>query len=70
MELNDICVIGGGGFVGRHIVHQLAARGLRVRVPARDRERVKDLILLPTVDVVYADVHDPATLDDLVRLEP
>jgi len=67
MELNDICVIGGGGFVGRHIVHQLAARGLRVRVPARDRERVKDLILLPTVDVVYADVHDPATLDNLVR---
>lgn len=67
MELNDICIIGGGGFVGRHIVHQLAARGLRVRVPARDRERVKDLILLPTVDVVYADVHDPATLDDLVR---
>jgi uncharacterized protein YbjT (DUF2867 family) len=67
MELNDICVIGGGGFVGRHIVRALAARGLRVKVPARDRERVKDLILLPTVDVVYADVHDPATLDDLVR---
>ena len=67
MELNDICVMGGGGFVGRHIVRALAARGLRVKVPARDRERVKDLILLPTVDVVYADVHDPATLDDLVR---
>ena len=67
MELNDICVIGGGGFVGRHIVRALAARGLRVKVPARDRERVKELILLPTVDVVYADVHDPATLDELVR---
>jgi len=67
MELNDICVIGGGGFVGRHIVHLLAAHGLRVCVPARDRERVKNLILLPTVDVVYADVHDPATLDGLVR---
>ena len=67
MEFNDICVIGGGGFVGRHIVRALAARGLRVKVPARDRERVKDLILLPTVDVVYADVHDPAALDELVR---
>jgi len=66
MELNDICVIGGGGFVGRHIVHLLAARGLRVRVPARDRELVKDLILLPTVDVVYADVHDPAMLAEVV----
>ena len=68
METNDICVIGGGGFVGRHIVHQLAARGLRVRVPARNRERVKDLILLPTVDVVAADVHDPATLKELIEL--
>lgn len=67
MELNDICVIGGSGFVGRHIVHLLAARGLRVTVPARDRERVKDLILLPTVDVVYADVHDPATLAGLIK---
>jgi uncharacterized protein YbjT (DUF2867 family) len=67
MDMNDIFVIGGGGFVGRHIVHQLAARGLRVRVPARDREQVKDLILLPTVDVIYANVHDPIALRDLVR---
>ena len=67
MELNDICVIGGGGFVGRHIVHLLAARGLRVRVPARDRERAKNLILLPTVDVIRADVHDDATLAECVR---
>jgi NADH dehydrogenase len=67
MELNDICVIGGGGFVGRHIVHLLAARGLRVRVPARDRERAKDLILLPTVDVIRADVHDDVMLADCIR---
>ena len=67
MERNDICVIGGGGFVGRHIVHQLAARGLRVRVPARNRERVKDLILLPTVDVIAADVHDTVTLNELIE---
>lgn len=67
MEINDICVIGGGGFVGRHIVHLLAARGLRVKVPARDRERAKNLILLPTVDVVEADVHDPAAMAELVR---
>jgi NADH dehydrogenase len=67
MEINDICVIGGGGFVGRHIAHLLAARGLRVTVPARDRERAKNLILLPTVDVVDADVHDPAALAELVR---
>ena len=41
-------------------------RGMRVRVPTRHRERAKRLIVLPTVDVVNADVHDPATLNRLV----
>ncbi|HET9701000.1 MAG TPA: NAD-dependent epimerase/dehydratase family protein, partial [Burkholderiales bacterium] len=38
MEFNNVCVIGGSGFVGRHIVHLLTARGVRVRVPTRRRE--------------------------------
>lgn len=68
MKLEKVCVIGGSGFVGRHIVHLLAAEKIQVRVPTRRRERVKDeLILLPTVDVLDADVHDPATLDRLVQ---
>ncbi|MGZ8230802.1 MAG: NAD-dependent epimerase/dehydratase family protein, partial [Burkholderiales bacterium] len=63
MIINDICVLGGSGFVGRHVCNALAARGLRVTVPARDRERAKvDLITLPTVDVVTADIHDPEAL--------
>jgi NADH dehydrogenase len=67
MNLESVCVIGGSGFVGRHIVHQLARENVRVRVPTRHRERVKDdLILLPTADVMDADVYDPATLDRLV----
>ncbi|MEK6594122.1 MAG: complex I NDUFA9 subunit family protein [Pseudomonadota bacterium] len=67
MEINDVCVIGGSGFVGRHICHQLAALGCRVRVPTRDRERAKRLILLPTVDVIAADIHDPQDLARVVR---
>jgi NADH dehydrogenase len=67
MEFNNICVIGGSGFVGRHIVHLLTARGAQVRVPTRNRERAKELILLPTVDVVEADVHDPAALAGLLE---
>jgi uncharacterized protein YbjT (DUF2867 family) len=57
MQINKVCVIGGSGFVGRHIAHLLAAQGRRVRVPARNRERAKELIVLPTVDVVQANVH-------------
>ncbi len=62
MEFTNVCVIGGSGFVGRHVVHLLSARGAQVRVPTRSRERAKPLILLPTVDVVEADVHDPEAL--------
>lgn len=67
MQITNICVIGGAGFVGRHLCQQLAARGYRVRVPTRDRERAKALILLPTVDVVVADVQDAVALAALVR---
>ncbi|HEY0338545.1 MAG TPA: complex I NDUFA9 subunit family protein [Burkholderiales bacterium] len=68
MIINDVCVLGGSGFVGRHVCHQLVARGYRVTVPTRDRERAKDdLIPLPTADVITADVHDPTILLRLMR---
>ena len=67
MKVTTICLFGGSGFVGRHICHRLTARGYRVRVPTRDRERAKELLLLPTVDVVQADVHDPADIASVVQ---
>jgi NADH dehydrogenase len=57
-----VLVLGGSGFVGRHVVARLAGAGRRVVVPTRRRENARHLILLPTVDVVDADIHDPATL--------
>lgn len=68
MEITTVAVIGGSGFVGRHICHLLAAEGYRVRVATRGRERAKEqLILLPTVDVVAVDVHDPVQLREFMR---
>lgn len=66
MTINTVCILGGSGFVGRHIAALLASRGVTVRVPTRRRERAKPLILLPTVDVTEADAHDPAELERLV----
>ena len=67
MILERVLVLGGSGFIGRHLAAQLARREIRVTVPSRRRERAKHLILLPTVDVVQADVIDPAVLARLVR---
>jgi uncharacterized protein YbjT (DUF2867 family) len=66
MQVKSVCVIGGSGFLGRHVVRRLAAQEIFVRVPTRRRERAKELILLPTVDVLNADVHDTATLERLI----
>jgi len=62
----DVLVVGGSGFVGRHLVAALAARGCNVTVPARRRERAKHLVLLPTVEVVEADVNHPGVLARLI----
>ena len=67
MSITTLCVVGGSGFVGRHVCAALAARGFRVRVPTRSPERAKHLTPLPTVEPLAADVHDAATLQELLR---
>ena len=65
MRLSRILVVGGSGFVGRHLVAALAASGAEVTVPTRRQERAKPLRLLPTVSVVEADV---GAANELARL--
>jgi NADH dehydrogenase len=67
LEMSKILVLGGSGFIGRHLVSLLVEQGHAVTVPTRRRERAKHLILLPTVDVVEADIFDAQTLLRLVR---
>lgn len=62
MAHQTICVLGGTGFVGRHLLDRLAAEGRRLRVLTRDAVAHRELTVLPTVELVEADVHDPATL--------
>jgi len=67
MEIKKICVLGGSGFVGRHLVSKLCERGYEVRVPYRNINRAKHLAVLPTVTMVEADVHDPVVLKGLFQ---
>ena len=67
MKLDNVLVLGGAGFVGRHLVAALAARGMRVAVPTRHRERAKHLLPLPTVDVLETDILGEGVLESLAR---
>ncbi|MDH3450778.1 MAG: complex I NDUFA9 subunit family protein [Gammaproteobacteria bacterium] len=62
MHLTNICVLGGTGFVGSCLVNALHDAGKRVRVLTRRRERHKALLVLPKVEVVECDIHDPQVL--------
>lgn len=67
MKVREVLLIGGSGFVGSAIANRLSENGVRVRIPTRRRERARDLLLLPTAEVIEADVHDPAVLARLMR---
>lgn len=57
-----ICILGGTGFVGRHVTSHLAAAGHSVTIITRQRERHRDMLVLPTVQLVKGDVHNSAVL--------
>jgi uncharacterized protein YbjT (DUF2867 family) len=67
MKVDNVLVVGGSGFLGRHLVAALSRRGIRVTVPTRRYERAKHLITLPTVEVVTADVFSADALERLAR---
>jgi len=67
MKVDNVLVLGGSGFVGRHLVAALARRGIRVAVPTRRREGAKHLFTLPTVEVIEADIAAPGVLARLSR---
>jgi uncharacterized protein YbjT (DUF2867 family) len=67
MHYPTVLVIGGTGFIGGHLVAKLAASNRRVIVPTRHASRSRRFSVLPTVEVIEANVHDDAVLAKLVR---
>ncbi|ARP96283.1 complex I NDUFA9 subunit family protein [Bordetella genomosp. 13] len=61
-----ILVIGGTGFLGRHLAARLSAGGHTVVVPTRRYGSGRDMLVLPTVTLIQADVHDDAALERLM----
>ena len=64
--MKKVLVLGGTGFVGRHVCEQLNRLGIRATVPTRRAVNAKHVQTLPMVDVLEADIHEFSTLVDLV----
>ncbi len=57
MRKHKLCLLGGSGFVGRHLASHLARQGHFMRVLTRRRERHRDLLVIPTLELVETNVH-------------
>lgn len=62
----NILVLGGTGFVGRHVCEKLQRAGWRITVPTRRAVNAKAVQPLPGVTVIEADVHDEKALARLL----
>jgi uncharacterized protein YbjT (DUF2867 family) len=66
MIIKRICILGGTGFVGKTLANRLTNAGYLLRLPTRDREKYrKDLILLPTLELIETDIHIQGNLNKL-----
>lgn len=60
--MNKVLVLGGTGFIGRHVCEKLHRRGWHITVPTRQIAKAAAVQHLPRVDVVEANVHEPRQL--------
>ncbi|MFP8834827.1 complex I NDUFA9 subunit family protein [Hydrogenophaga sp. XSHU_21] len=60
--MKNVLVLGGTGFVGRHVCEKLHREGWHITVPTRHARKAALVQHLPRVTVIEADVHDPAQL--------
>lgn len=60
--MKKVLVLGGTGFVGRHVCEKLQRRGWHITVPTRQLAKAAAVLPLPRVTVVEADVHDTRQL--------
>ena len=62
MKQYRIAVLGGSGFVGSHLLSRLTKEGHSLTVLTRRRERHRHLLVLPSTNVIEADIHNPQHL--------
>lgn len=58
MSEHRICILGGTGFVGRHLAARLNELQIPTKILTRRRERQRSVLVLPFTQVVEANVYD------------
>jgi NADH dehydrogenase len=66
LKNHKILLIGGTGFVGRHLARVLVDAGAHVTIPTRRYEKNRDVTMLPSVTLVEADISEDGVLEHLV----
>ena len=63
MKITRVCILGGSGFVGHHLVSKLAGMGIHCHILTRHPGRHKDLSLLPGTQLLKANIFDQNCLE-------
>lgn len=67
MKHNSICILGGSGFVGKEIASRLTSMDRHVRILTRNRNNHRDLLVLPKIELIEADVFDSTQLKEHIN---
>lgn len=67
MKTHRACILGGTGFVGRHLVAKLASAGIQTIIPSRQPQRYRELAVNPGCKVVAGDIFDSSDLQKLFQ---
>ena len=67
MNTSHVLVLGGSGFVGRHVCEQLVRAGHEVTVPTRHASHAASVQMLPGLTVQATHALDEATLTSLMQ---
>lgn len=62
MKTRTVCILGGTGFVGKHLAAHLHNQGIRSRILTRRPERHRELKVLPGLQLSEADIFDLPSL--------
>lgn len=62
MKATKVCILGGTGFVGRHLAAALASRGLTCRILSRHPQRHRRLLTIEKVTLEQIDLFDSKRL--------